>query len=363
MSRSSKTKKRKKLLPGVLKCKNLKGRKTYKKFLKNFIKQRKRNYFKTHEENSLMEDLECFHKLLYKRFFGHMCSHSDRSPWKFRKNHTIRINRIPFTEAALIHAMAIVGRSNGIDLKIVDVPWSETYRALVNDKIDIALHDKAIDTAQRPLVPGKLPQLKLLRTDKPLYTYIGYNVIKRKKKGWKKTGKTSTKRIAVIGNSEHNDVCKEYNNRHKGRQLIPYPVDGVSECFETLFKGKADACIVGGHERDFAKKYLRCKGVVKFYTEDKLATGVYFWALQTSQEENWKTTEIIDLWNITQKILNDDARALEEMGDEILCRLNRDRDIAFFEKFKKLQRVLSEHKKPFTNGKLYQSCNKMVDPP
>ena len=156
-----------------------------------------------------MENIRSFHEQFWTLYYEPSCRAgctSKRSSFAFVKNRTIRINQIPFTEAALIHIMAIVGQSNGIDLEIVNVPWSDTYRALENNRIDIAFHDEAIETAQRRLVPTQVSQHRpLLRTKEPLYNYKGYYVLERS--GYQNDRRN---RIAIIGNSEHGDVYKEY---------------------------------------------------------------------------------------------------------------------------------------------------------
>ena len=338
----------------------------YRKYLNNFVKESKKD---GNFPNKFAGNLRFFHKLFcmayYERFHNksRIRGHSNPKP---KTKSTIRINQIPFTEAMLIHIMAIEGEPEGINLEIVDVPWSDTYRALVDKRIDIALHDEVIDKVQRPLVPTQSHQYDLLRSDNPLYEYDGYYAIEALKK------RTSNeRRIAIIGDSEQNEVCKKYKEKKEWNNdnSSLYPVDDVFECFNALFEGEVDACIVGGYEKGFFENCVRNErqwpdtSQESDWVKDKITypVKVYFWTLDTTQEEKLKADTAISLWNRTQKILNDDALALNKMKEEILCRLNQQLDIAFFVKFEKLWEILKKHKKPINEEKaLFQSCDEMI---
>ena len=221
-----------------------------------------------------------------------------------------------------------------------------------------------------------------MRTEEALYDYKGYYVIERKFDPKKN-------RIAIIGNSEHGRVYTEYTKEKTKAclHILPtrlmgilskffpkvkvedkmsqYPVENVYECFKVLFEKKTDACIVGGYEKEFVEKFPKLfEGFTaknKVYGEKLNEDKVYFWTLQATQEENWKCIEIIAIWNLTQKILNDNAAALKEIQNEILCRVNRDRDIAFFTDFTDLWDVLTKHKTPIDDdGNLFQVCSEMI---
>ena len=347
----------------------------YKQALKIFVTNSKKYGFFNY---NFMKDLRSFHKLFWMTYYEPLYNkyrilrHDNSS--KPKTNRTIRINQIPFTEAMLIHIMAIVGERKGINLEIVDVPWSETYRALENNRIDIALHDKFIKKVQRPLLATRTHQRELLCSNSPLYRYDGYYAIEKKD-----VSEKNRQRIAIIGNSEQNEVCKKYEEWDDSKSSL-YPVDDVFECFEAVLKRDVGACIVGGYEKDFFDDCLehRNDNYIDMWPDtnqkDNWVTknkkkrishpvDVYFWTLERTQEETWEAITTIDLWNETQKILNDDALELNRMKDEILCRLNRQLDIAFFVEFERLWETLKKHKETLNKDKdkvLFQICSKMV---
>ena len=249
-----------------------------------------------------------------------------------RRQRTIRINNIPFPEGAYVQTMKHLGDINGINLEIRDVSWNATYMALLNDQIDIAIHNEESMKAQESSVPPRLigdhvgHKGAVLMQSEEVFAYRdGYYKLELRRGGTFKKGK-----IAVVEASDLGGLAPHPTK---------YPVESVLECFDAMFNNSdVKGCIVGRLHRDFARSYL--SKLVRISRWSRNRATLRFWALQHSEERDWKFREIMFLWNETSRIWKGGGRDLDELTDEILIDTNCGLGIGIIESFKDLRKLL-----------------------
>jgi hypothetical protein len=236
-------------------------------------------------------------------------------PDRHRMHRTIRINGMPFAEGALVYLMRCYADKYGINLEIIDIAWRDVGAALLTNRVDVAFYPNNIIKQLGGL--HRLARNRLVFRTAPVFTYNNYYFLSRANFIPRKPDLSAiTKGVAVVPNSDHEEVLKDWYKHESPRRFlwkvkskpslekIIVPVASPDDALRDVVDGDVDYCVAGGIHTQYATEAL--KGIIQSSEIPvrsseipgvSAGTDVFFWAVSSRMDDSkWILKDVISLW-------------------------------------------------------------------